>query len=216
MFAVITYCCCLALLTLFGFAAWTDRNRRIITNWTSLAIILLFFVWLAAGYGLQGQSVVSLKSHLIAAAVTFAISYGLWIAGLFGGGDVKLLTGVALWAGTQWLAPAIILIALSGAILALLLLGLSRFWPYTAQMIFGPAPVPAGMPVSDSTIVRSDIACVEGSGVSQNFDRPDLERTTDAEQSAIESTRPTLPYGIAIVIGGGWVVTQIIFEFGIN
>lgn len=61
---------------------------------------------------------------LIAAGIAlcvFAAGFGLFAAGLTGGGDVKLLAAVSLWAGPSDLATLLLTTALAGAGLALLL-----------------------------------------------------------------------------------------------
>lgn len=195
MFATITLACCLATLTLFGIAAWTDRTKRRIANRISAGVIALFALWIMAGYALEGRLVVPLLSHLVAATGVFIVSYALWAARMFGGGDVKILTSVALWAGTADLAPVILLITLSGAIMAVVLLTLNHFLPHTAQTLFGPV---------HSETTASDDDAADCTDIAEKF-----------EASATDVARPTLPYGIAIVIGGSWMMAQIMLQYGI-
>ncbi len=59
----------------------------------------------------------------MAGLVTFAsvLFFGLlaFRFGLLGGGDVKLLSAAALWAGPQWVAHLLLLTAAAGGLLAL-------------------------------------------------------------------------------------------------
>lgn len=89
----------------------------------------------------------------------FAAGFGLFAAGLTGGGDVKLLAAVSLWAGPGDLATLLLTTALAGAGLALLLLvpplagamrGLRRGTPAAA------APrnaMPYGVAITAGTLV---------------------------------------------------------------
>lgn len=63
-----------------------------------------------------------LWTSLIIAAVVFAGSAGLFAAGVMGGGDVKLLTAITLWAGPQLAFMFLFVTALVGGLVSLAVL----------------------------------------------------------------------------------------------
>ena len=99
------------------FAAVTDLRRRQIDNWLNAAIALgapLF--WLASGLTLGGAGI-----QLAVAFAAFAVLAGLFALGAMGGGDVKLLTALALWIEPLWFGRLLIGMALIGGLLTLIL-----------------------------------------------------------------------------------------------
>ena len=50
----------------------------------------------------------------------FVVSFALFLAGRFGGGDVKLLTASALWAGPSLIISMLVVMAVTGGALAVL------------------------------------------------------------------------------------------------
>lgn len=95
-----------ALLT----AAYTDIKRREIDNTLNAAIALAAPIWwLTAGFGWE-----AIGFQIGLALVTFAIACGLFIAGQMGGGDVKLLTALALWFTPSSFLQLVVLMAILG------------------------------------------------------------------------------------------------------
>lgn len=102
----------LLLLGLAGIAALTDLRSYRIPNRISLAI--------AAGYpifAITGGA--DWRSGLLAGAIVFAIGVFLYSRDLMGGGDVKLLAAVSLWAGTDLVLPMVVIITMTGGIMSL-------------------------------------------------------------------------------------------------
>lgn len=98
------------------FAAITDLRSRRIANWLNAAIAVgapLF--WWASGLPLWP----GVASQLGVALLTFAITAGLFALRAMGGGDVKLLTALALWIPPVLFFKLVILMALLGGILTL-------------------------------------------------------------------------------------------------
>lgn len=123
----------LALLAFCGLAAAamiSDLRSFRIPNRISFAVAALFPVYAFAGFA-------DLRSGLFAGGIVFAIGLFLFARGLVGGGDVKLLTAVSFWAGTELILPMIMIVTLAGGLLSLaewLRTGgfqafLSRFFP---------------------------------------------------------------------------------------
>ena len=104
-------------------AAATDWRRRQIDNWLNLGIALVAPVfWLAKGLPLWAPlwqpSVVLQFGVGLAAFAVFAAFFALkWM----GGGDVKLLTALALWIEPEWFLRLLIMMALVGGVLTIVL-----------------------------------------------------------------------------------------------
>lgn len=109
-------------------AAVQDFRHYIISNRTVMGVIALFALFLVAQLllpepaRLLAAPVEHLWKALILALVVFAGAAGLFAAGVMGGGDVKLLGAVTLWAGPQWTAPFLLLTALAGGLVTLVVL----------------------------------------------------------------------------------------------
>ena len=95
-------------------AAFTDIRRRQIDNWLTLAIALAApLFWWAGGVSLWPGVAIQLG---VALAV-FAVLAGLFALGWMGGGDVKLLTALALWIEPGIFVQLLIVMALAGGVL---------------------------------------------------------------------------------------------------
>jgi prepilin peptidase CpaA len=117
----IRYALLAALAIALVTAACTDLAHRRIANWLNAAIALgapLF--WLASGLDLWPGVALQLGIAL----ATFALLLGLFALRAMGGGDVKLLTALALWIAPALYLKLIVLMALLGGALTLAL----GFW----------------------------------------------------------------------------------------
>jgi prepilin peptidase CpaA len=97
-------------------AAFTDLRSRQIGNWLNGAIALgapLF--WWASGMTLWPEIALQLGVALAA----FAVLAGLFALRAMGGGDVKLLTALALWIAPMLFVKLLIVMALVGGALTL-------------------------------------------------------------------------------------------------
>lgn len=102
----------LALVT----AAITDLRSRRIANWLNAAIAAGAPVfWWASALPLWP----GVASQLGIALLTFAVTAGLFALRAMGGGDVKLLTALALWAPPALFLNLIVLMALLGGVLTI-------------------------------------------------------------------------------------------------
>jgi len=106
---------------LVAVAAFRDATARRVPNAVCLLLIALYPaifatpaapdpVWAGVATGLA----------------VFAAGAGVFAAGWLGGGDVKLLSALALWAGPAHLAELLLITALAGGVLALAVLVYSR------------------------------------------------------------------------------------------
>jgi prepilin peptidase CpaA len=104
----------IALLT----AAFTDLRRRQIDNWLNAAIALAApFYWWASGMGWA-----DIGWQLASATIAFAILAVLFALRQMGGGDVKLLSALALWIAPLWFLRLLIVMALLGGVLTVVML----------------------------------------------------------------------------------------------
>ncbi len=101
--------------------AVSDLRSYLIPNRICLAMATLYPIYWLAGY--FGGTPVDWSGGVLAAALIFAIGFGLFSLGAIGGGDVKLFSAVALWAGLGWLLPLVIVAGVAGGILSLGIIG---------------------------------------------------------------------------------------------
>ena len=106
----------LALALLY--AAFTDIKSRTIANWLNGAIALAApLFWWASGIDLWP----GVALHIGVAVATFAVTAGLFAIRMMGGGDVKLLTALALWIEPTWFVQLIVIMALAGGVLTIVM-----------------------------------------------------------------------------------------------
>jgi len=99
-------------------AAVTDIRSRQITNRLNAAIALgAPMFWWASGLAIWPDIAIQLGVAL----ATFAVCAGLFAIRAMGGGDVKLLTALALWVPPLLYLNLLIIMALLGGVLTLVL-----------------------------------------------------------------------------------------------
>lgn len=109
-------------------AAIHDCRHYLITNRTVIAVVAILAVFLLAQAALPPDMRVITHpfAHFwkaaILALVVFAGATGLFVAGVMGGGDVKLLAAATLWAGTEWTAAFLLTTAVAGGLVSLAVL----------------------------------------------------------------------------------------------
>lgn len=171
---------CLALFAaLLLLAALEDLRTRRIPNWLVLAVGVVWLPWSLAGpaSGEWPAAFLLALGSLLAGALLFA-------RGILGGGDVKLITAVILWAGLPHLALFTFVMSLTGGLLAMMSLAWQRYgWMVVPLLVplqptFGPL-------------------------------RPVVREPIESAPRASAAPAPvTLPYGIAIAAGGLAVALQ--------
>ena len=120
-------------------AAVTDIRRREIDNWLNAGIAVgapLF--WFASGIG-----AVDIIFQVGIALIVFIVLAGLFAAGMMGGGDVKLLTAVALWIHPLWFLQLLIVMSVAGGLLTAVLFVRHRMQKSAARLA-----VPYGVAIS--------------------------------------------------------------------
>lgn len=109
--------CLLAMVAVALFGAVCDIRSLTIPNIVPMLIAGLFVPYAIA----TAMPWAQLAFAAVLALGVFAAGFGLFAAGLVGGGDVKLLAAVVLWAGHDAFAMLMLVTALAGGGLALLL-----------------------------------------------------------------------------------------------
>ena len=101
------------------YAVVSDFRELLIPNWIIVTLVAAFFLF--AVLYLEPQ--VALW-HFLVALVVLVTAAAFFAVGWIGGGDVKLMTGAALWAGPQHIAIFLLAMSALGFLIAIVLLGL--------------------------------------------------------------------------------------------
>ncbi|MEO0983080.1 MAG: prepilin peptidase [Pseudomonadota bacterium] len=110
------------------YAALHDVATLLIPNWLNALIAALFVpAAIASGLALETFGI-----HLAVAGGAFAVSVALFYAGVWGGGDAKMLPAAMLWIGPAGVADFLIWMAYAGGALCVLLLLARRAAPVVA------------------------------------------------------------------------------------
>ena len=173
---LLTYLCFAGVLTLLGFAALHDVRERRIPNRLTGALVALYPV-----YVLVSPTPVAWPAALGLAILVFLIGLGLFARELIGGGDVKLIAALSLWAGPEQFVWFLLVTTLAGGALSLVSLWYRRWGG-----------------VIDAHLAAFGLATAAGAPVLA--DAP-------AGESTARST--TLPYGVAIAAGGIAVILEL-------
>ena len=114
---------------LMAFAAASDLLTMTISNRISLALVAGFLVLALLG----GMGLHDMLSHVGAGAAVLAAAFACFAMGWVGGGDAKIVAGVALWFGFDHLLNYLVYASLFGGALTLLLIQL-RQWPLPSPL----------------------------------------------------------------------------------
>lgn len=121
-------------------AAVQDWRSYTISNRTVMAVVATFALFMTAQGILpeHARLVAAPLEHLwkavLLALVVFAVAAGLFAARVMGGGDVKLMAAVTLWAGPQWTAPFLLLTAIAGGLVTLVVMLQALVRPGAAEV----------------------------------------------------------------------------------
>ncbi len=109
-------------LGLLALAAYFDVREYRIPNRLSLFIAALY-----PGHVVASAQPVDWVGGLVVAAIALAVLLALYAFRAVGGGDVKLMTVTAMWAGPAAIADFLVITTLAGGLLALLMISSARF-----------------------------------------------------------------------------------------
>ncbi len=107
----------LAIVLFMGLLVWaaiSDFRNYTILNSIPLAVAALYPIHVTTA-----SAPVDWTGELITALAVFAVGAAFFLLRLTGGGDVKLLAVLALWAGPTLILPSLILTGLAGGVLGL-------------------------------------------------------------------------------------------------
>ncbi len=124
-----------AALALCLHAAIHDVRTLTIPNWLNLAIALLALPAIL----LAAPDLKAMNGYWFAATVAFLVSGCLFYAGVFGGGDAKMIPAVMLWIGAEGALTFVMWMALAGGLLALVVMAARRLVPAGAAGRISPA-----------------------------------------------------------------------------
>ncbi len=116
MIAVVSHISLLGFAGLMLAAAISDIRSLLIPNWISLALALLFPI-----YVLTAPSPVDWIGATAVAFTALMLGFALFNFRIVGGGDAKLFAAAALWAGPELAISFALATALAGGALAVLL-----------------------------------------------------------------------------------------------
>jgi len=159
--ASLAFVLCLAFPALLTAGACGDLARYRIPNLLSVALAALYLpAALAGGAGLE-----EIAWHLGAGLAVLLAGMALFFAGLFGGGDAKLLAAAACWTGFAQLPAFLVFVALWGGLLAVLLMVLRAVLRrvvrrpgsgWLARQLERPRDVPYGIAIAIGGILVFD------------------------------------------------------------
>jgi prepilin peptidase CpaA len=165
------------LVLMVGTAVVTDVSRRRIPNWVSVTGLVVALALRA----LPGDP--SLANGLLAAGMAFAFALPFFLFGGLGAGDVKLMTAAAAFLGTDRLQAALLVMAGTGVLMALVAVARRGVLKRTFANLF----------VFVATFGRKSFTGWRG-------------EESEAAVHMWKTGAVTLPYGVAIAAGalGGW------------
>lgn len=140
LFALLHVACLGLVAILLVAAAAQDLRTMHIANFFSLGIAGLYVIWAAAGLASGQMSLLALGLSVACGVALFGAGALAFATGALGGGDVKLLAAMGLFAGPARLLDFLMITALVGGVLGLAIL----------------AGAPIGRPVAvDGTTMRA-------------------------------------------------------------
>jgi prepilin peptidase CpaA len=114
-------------------ASITDIVWLRIPNWIPACVVALFLVAAVA----EPRSLAWWGSHLGAGGIVLLVGIGVFAWGKIGGGDVKLLAGVALWFGLAQLPALLLAIGVVGGVVSIACVVLRGFGSGAILEYFG-------------------------------------------------------------------------------
>jgi prepilin peptidase CpaA len=154
--------CLTLLVVLLVAAAARDLRTMHIANGFPLAVVALFAIFATAGLASGRLPISSVGLAVAYAALVFAVGAGAFAASALGGGDVKLLAAVSLFAGPARLLDFLVITALAGGVLGIVVLarapigqpadvgGATSRARLRSRVPYGPAIAVAGLWVAAS------------------------------------------------------------------
>lgn len=132
---------------------WLDVTRYTIPNWLVVSLLALYPVAVQLN-----PHPIDWQMALAGMAIVFAVGFFVFSLRFMGGGDIKLITVLALWVGWEKLADFAILFALIGGVFSLVVFILRKLQPYlpwkqkfkTPKLLQKDAPIPYGVAIASA------------------------------------------------------------------
>lgn len=118
----------IAVGALLVFAAIKDYQSFEIPDWISIAVAVLFVIYVGARNLIYPEyGTVDWLSALAVSALVLVVFAFLFFRDMIGGGDVKMITALSLWAGWSKLLNLLFWISAAGGVVALIWLLRKKF-----------------------------------------------------------------------------------------
>ena len=145
--------CPIGLAGLLLAAAWQDMRTLHIGNGLSIAVTALFAGWAVIGLATGSFTLQAIGLSVACGAALFAAGLAAFAVGVLGGGDVKLLSAVGLFAGPSGILDLLLVTALAGGLLGIVVFAGARIGPVAApgeaalgsRLPYGPAIAAGGL-----------------------------------------------------------------------
>ncbi len=112
------------------YAVVSDFRELLIPNWIILTLVAAF-----PPFALLYLEPPTVLWHFLIALVVLVFTIAFYAANWIGGGDVKLMTGAALWAGPRHMAIFLLVMSALGFLVAIVLLGLKTHGILIARLL---------------------------------------------------------------------------------
>lgn len=168
-----------AIVMILAAISWLDLVWRWIPNTLVAAIALL---WSPTAFAAPFMNTVA---SISTAATILGIGMLVWRLGWLGGGDVKLVAALSLWAGPTLTPGLLLAIGASGGVLATVFLAARRpvFGPFLACL---------------HVAIDRCLPAVAWSAAATAWGRLPNGSSNDS-----------IPYGVAVAAGGCWLVYRL-------
>ncbi|UTW56009.1 prepilin peptidase [Kordiimonas sp. SCSIO 12610] len=183
------------------YAAATDIKSRIIKNEVSLIIIAAFCLYALVNLSVGNTVMSAAIAPTITALIILMITSGMFAMGMMGGGDVKLMSSFALFAGPHYILPFLLYTTVCGGIVALLTVVYHQYFINREE--------------------KQKLATVDMSGdiylATVATQTAQITNSTSGDQTVIKpKTSMKVPYGVAISSVGLWVLFQRFVEISVG
>jgi len=158
-----TFAAAAGLVAFSGAMIWAgigDVRTFLITNKLNTLIAAGFLVFALP----MGLGVNELAAHVGVGLVTTIIAMGMFLIGVYGGGDAKLTGAAALWLGPAAMMPFILYTSIAGGVLVLFLIlgrrlakrfGLPKSPRWARRLLRKSAAVPYGVALGIGAILAT-------------------------------------------------------------
>ena len=161
-----------------------DIESRRLPNWLTAAVAALYGL-----YVVTSPIPVDWITSFVVAGSVFALGFACFACSVMGGGDVKLLAALTLWAGIDHIADLLLITALAGGLLAVLVMGWRRL-----------STLPMAIALGQLQAQAVKLLALEPHG----------DHTPGHAVEAECSHHDSLPYGVAIAAGGFAVIFALL------